>query len=269
LVAGQLHPEFLGAAPAAREVFALPVTVGSKIRLRVPEAVDGPVLRLAIRDPDRVPPHEPRAVSRRHGPAHRAVLDQSILACAAVIHGTGILPRQYGLRRATHREDRADAQGRAGQARRSLACPVIQTARLVPRPSTTPEAARRRLVVHRQVPGRATPAGGQRGGHSHSVHDTMIKPGPHSCPFWHRSGRTTGPAAARSGPVRRPGDVVINTESYTAPWIFVMRGAYYDRNHRTAAMRPGSVGCVRKRPRLSGLARKFAGGQVQAVGSLR
>jgi hypothetical protein len=26
------------------------------------------------------------------------------------------------------------------------------------------------------------------GGQSHSTHETVIKPGPHSCPFWHRSG---------------------------------------------------------------------------------
>jgi len=26
------------------------------------------------------------------------------------------------------------------------------------------------------------------GGQSHSIHETMILPGPHSCPFWHRSG---------------------------------------------------------------------------------
>jgi len=26
------------------------------------------------------------------------------------------------------------------------------------------------------------------GGRSHSTHDTVISPGPHSCPFWHRSG---------------------------------------------------------------------------------
>ena len=25
-------------------------------------------------------------------------------------------------------------------------------------------------------------------GQSHSTHDTVIRPGPHSCPFWHRSG---------------------------------------------------------------------------------
>jgi len=25
-------------------------------------------------------------------------------------------------------------------------------------------------------------------GQSHSTHDTVISPGPHSCPFWHRSG---------------------------------------------------------------------------------
>jgi hypothetical protein len=26
------------------------------------------------------------------------------------------------------------------------------------------------------------------GGQSHSTQDTVIRPGPHSCPFWHRSG---------------------------------------------------------------------------------
>jgi hypothetical protein len=29
---------------------------------------------------------------------------------------------------------------------------------------------------------------GSLGGQSHSTHDTMTSPGPHSCPFWHRSG---------------------------------------------------------------------------------
>jgi hypothetical protein len=40
LVSGEFHSELLGAAPAAREVFMLPVTIDNKIRLRVPEAID-------------------------------------------------------------------------------------------------------------------------------------------------------------------------------------------------------------------------------------
>jgi hypothetical protein len=30
--------------------------------------------------------------------------------------------------------------------------------------------------------------GSLAGGQSHSTHDTVIRPGPHSCPFWQRSG---------------------------------------------------------------------------------
>ena len=105
LVAGEFHSEFLGAAPAAREMFMLPVTGDNKVRIRVPEAVDRPVLRLAIRDPDGVPPQEHRLVRRRRNRADRSALDQPILACAAIVHDTRIFPRRCSHLWTTHRAD--------------------------------------------------------------------------------------------------------------------------------------------------------------------
>jgi hypothetical protein len=105
LVAGEFHSELLGAAPAAREVFMLPVTIGNKIRLRVPEAIDRQVLRLAICDPDGVPPQEHRPAGRRRNCADRSALDQPILACAAIVHDTRIFPRQCSHLWTTHRAD--------------------------------------------------------------------------------------------------------------------------------------------------------------------
>jgi hypothetical protein len=67
---------------------------------------------------------------------------------------------------------------------------------------------------------------------------------PCSCPLAHRSGRTISPAAARSGPARRPGNVVINTCRYSTVDLRD-GGAYHDRDHRTDAIRPASVGCRR------------------------
>jgi hypothetical protein len=37
-------------------------------------------------------------------------------------------------------------------------------------------------------PAAPPPAAARAAGQSHSTHDTVISPGPHSCPFWHRSG---------------------------------------------------------------------------------
>jgi hypothetical protein len=105
LVSGKFHSELLGAAPAAREVFMLPVTIDNKIRLRVPEAIDGPVLRLAICHPDGVPPQEHRPADRRRNCADRSALDQPILACAAIVHDTRIFPRQCSHLWTTHRAD--------------------------------------------------------------------------------------------------------------------------------------------------------------------
>jgi hypothetical protein len=103
LVASEFHSEHLGAAPAAREVFMLPVTVDNKICLCVPEAVDRLVLRLAIGDPDGVPPQEHRPVGRRRNRTDRSALDQPILTCAAIVHDTRIFPRRCSHLWTTHR----------------------------------------------------------------------------------------------------------------------------------------------------------------------
>jgi hypothetical protein len=105
LVSGEFHSDLLGAAPAAREVFMLPVTIDNKIRLRVPEAIDGPVLGLAICHPDGVPPQKHRPANRRRNCADRSALDQPILACAAIVHDTRIFPRQCSHLWTTHRAD--------------------------------------------------------------------------------------------------------------------------------------------------------------------
>jgi hypothetical protein len=49
-------------------------------------------------------------------------------------------------------------------------------------------AAWRCLNVDRQMPGTPPPLAATAGGQSQMLQDTVIRPGPHSCPFWHRSG---------------------------------------------------------------------------------
>ena len=81
----------------------LPVTVDNKICLCVPEAVDRLVLRLAIGDPDGVPPQEHRPVGCRRNRTDRSALDQPILTCAAIVHDTRIFPRRCSHLWTTHR----------------------------------------------------------------------------------------------------------------------------------------------------------------------
>jgi len=66
--------------------------------------------------------------------------------------------------------------------------PFLLPSGLVPGPVPHRPAARRRVAEHRHMPGRTTPDAARAAGQSHSTHDTVIRPGPHSCPFWHRSG---------------------------------------------------------------------------------
>ena len=81
----------------------LPVTADNKICLCVPEAVDRLVPRLAIGDPDGVPPQEHRPVGRRRNRTDRSALDQPILTCAAIVHDTRIFPRLCSHLWTTHR----------------------------------------------------------------------------------------------------------------------------------------------------------------------
>jgi hypothetical protein len=49
-----------------------------------------------------------------------------------------------------------------------------------------PGAALQNTAICPAGPARSRAA--KAGGQSHSTQDTVIRPGPHSCPFWHRSG---------------------------------------------------------------------------------
>jgi hypothetical protein len=66
------------------------------------------------------------------------------------------------------------------------------------KPNAHPGSCRGRYHTDRQpaaalqntamCPAAPPPEAASAAGQSHSTHDTVISPGPHSCPFWHRSG---------------------------------------------------------------------------------